>query len=195
MAAQACNRPVGRPVLRTTACDPGVLQVNGTFLDPVYYPEELAGADIYEFVLVDVLTSALDEARQIEFNEEGDRFDENPLITSGLTTEDIVASVNRAVPPEWVQGLVEESFDQFGRYIAGERDTFAVTPRAGEQAAIVVDEFKSLMRKADAYNLLYDEFVIPAAEDSTGNELPLGIHEYVTIGRLVEGARRIAPAE
>ena len=169
------------------------LQINGTFLDPGYYPDELARADIYEFVLTDVLTSALDEARQIEFGEEGSDFDENPLITSGLTTEDIVASVNRAVPPEWVEALVAESFDQFGRYLAGERDTFVLSPRAGEQAAIVVDEFKSLMRKADAYNLLYDEFVIPTAKDAQALELPLGID--VPVGRLVEGARRVAPAE
>ena len=73
-----------------------VLQINGTFLDPDYYPEELRKTNIYEFALVDLLTSALDEARELDPPED---LDENPLVTSGLSTQDIVSSVNRAVPP------------------------------------------------------------------------------------------------
>ena len=138
-----------------------VLEVQDTFLDPGFYPEELRKADIYEFVLNDLLTSALDEAREKEPEYFADELSENPIVTTGLATEDIVASVNRAVPPEWVQGLVEQSFDQSGRYLTGESDEFAVTVRAGEQVAILVEEVRYLLRKADAYNLLYDELVTP----------------------------------
>ena len=64
-----------------------------------------------------------------------DRFssdiDENPLVTSGLSSERIVEAINRAVQPEYVQGLVEQSFDQFGRYLTGERDEFVFTLMAG----------------------------------------------------------------
>ena len=41
-----------------------VLQVGGTFLNPGFYPEELRKAEFYEFLLVEVTTSALDEARE-----------------------------------------------------------------------------------------------------------------------------------
>ena len=81
-----------------------LLQVNDTFLNPDYYPEELRKASIYEFVLVDLLTSALDEARALDAGKVSEELDENPLVTSGLSTEEIVSSVNRAIPPEWVQG-------------------------------------------------------------------------------------------
>ena len=183
-----------------------LLQVNGTFLDPNYYTEELAEANIYEFALNDLLTVALDEAREIDV--EGFTLDaashvsldENPLVTSGLTTEQIVASVNRAIPPDWVQGLVEQSFDQFGKYITGERDDFEFSFSAGEQAAILVDEIMSLLRQADAYNLVYDELVIPEIEEalvsrggSLRQKLPLGVD--VSDEALVAAVRRIAPAD
>ena len=126
------------------------LEVNDTFLDPDFYPEELRKANVYEFVLVDLLTTALDERRVQESRSASEAAEETPLMTSGLSTEEIVSSINRAVPPEWVQGLVEGSFDQVGRYLTGERDQFEVTVRAGDQVRILVDEAKSLMRKPES---------------------------------------------
>ena len=173
-----------------------LLQVAGTFLSPDYYTDELRKADVYEFALVDLLTTALDERREFEIElRESESGDENrgifktPLVASGLTTGEIVSAVNRAVPPEWVQGIVEQSFDQFGRYLTGERDEFAVTIRAGVQVAIVVDEVKSLLRKADAYNLLFDEVAVPTIEEVADKELPLGVD--LDSDQLVESARVI----
>ena len=167
-----------------------VLQINSTFLDPGYYPKELRKANIYEFVLGDLLTSALDEARELDPPE---GLDENPLVSSGLSTADIVTSINRAVPPEYVQGIIEDSFDQGGRYLTGERDEFAVTIKAGAQVKTIVDEFQSLLRKADSVNLLYEQEVIPRVEDAVDLELPFGVQVPTT--RLVEAARRVATSE
>lgn len=163
-----------------------VLQVNDTFLDPDYYPEEMKKANIYEFVLVDLLMSVLDEARE---QEPPEGMDENPLVSSGLSTQQVVSSVNRAIPPQWVQGLVEQSFDQFGRYLTGERDEFEVTVRAGEQVMIMKEELKDLLRDADAYNLLFEQVVDPAVEDAATSELPLSVK--VSPDRLVEAVRSI----
>ena len=170
------------------------LQVNDTFLDPDYYPEELRKADVYEFVLVDLLTSAIDERRGLERQLVGEGLEETPLITSGLSTEDIVSSVNRAVPPDWVQDLLEQSFDQIGGYLIGERDEFEFTFRAGDQVRTLVDEVKSLLRKADAYDLLFERVVDPAIEDAlAAGDLPLGVD--ITSDRLVEAVRTIVPPE
>ena len=178
-----------------------VLEVNDTFLDPDYYPAELRKANIYEFALGDLLSSAIDERRVIEEairerkSVEGSQaeVEDTPLLTSGLSTQEIVGSVNRAVPPSYLQGLVEQSFDQFGKYLTGERDEFSVTLRAGEQARTVVSEVKSLMRKADAYNLLYEEKVIPEVERAMVFDLPLNVE--VSTPRLIDSIRRIAPPE
>ena len=152
-----------------------VLQISGSFLDHDYYSAELRKADVYEFALVDVLTLALDEARQLEGEDLPDEFEDNPLVTSGLSTEEIVASVNAAIPPDWVQSIVEQVFEELGRYLTGQRDEFEVTVRAGERVGPIVAEVKDLLRKADAYNLLFEELVTPNATDLVVDKLPLGL--------------------
>jgi hypothetical protein len=168
-------------------------QIGGKVLNPQFYPEELRKANIYEFVLVDLTTTALDEARSIEIHVLPWDLEENPLVTLGLSTEDIVSSLNAAIPPEYVQGLVEQFFDQVGQYVAGERDDFEVTVHAGAQVVQIVLEIKSLLRRADAYNLLFEEIISPAAEDALATELPLGLS--VSSDRLVAAARRVVPPE
>jgi hypothetical protein len=172
------------------------LQVNDTFLKPSYYTEQLAEADIYEFALNDLLTSALNEARDLdasEFTINGETPEENPIVTSGLSTERIVQAINRAVPPEYLQDLVEQSFDQFGGYLTAERDEFELTLRAGEQVAIMVDEVKLLLGEADAYSLLFDEAIEPEVRRAGDFELPLGAE--ASPDRLVQAARNIVTAE
>lgn len=152
-----------------------VLQISGSFLDHDYYSDELRKADVYEFALGEVLTLALDEARQLKGEDLPDEFEENPLVTSGLSTEEIVGSVNTAIPPDWVQSIVEQVFEELGRYLTGERDKFEVTIRAGERVGPIVAEVKDLLRKADAYNLLFEELVTPNATDLVVDKLPLGL--------------------
>ena len=170
-----------------------VVQVSGTFLDPDFFPRELRKANLYEFVVVDLLASAVDEARELSPEEFSDSFDSNPLVASELSTEDIVSSVNRAVPPEWIQAQVEEAFDQIGRYLNGERDEFTLTIQAGERVPTVVAEIKGLLRKADAYGLLFDEVITPAIDDALANELPLDVD--ISSQRIADAVRAVAPRE
>ena len=170
-----------------------VLQVGGTFLDPDYYPKLLRESDAYEFLLVDVMTSALEEARELDEEDSPEELDENPLVTLGLSTEEIVSSINRAIPPEYVQDIVEQVFEEVGKYVTGERDEFTVTIQAGEQGETLVQEVKALLRKADAYSLLYEGLVTPAVEDAVVEGLPFGLE--VSSERLVTSARRVAPPD
>ena len=48
-----------------------VLRLSGTILNPAFYPDRLEKADIYRFAMVDVLESALDEARYLSPEEIG----------------------------------------------------------------------------------------------------------------------------
>ena len=170
-----------------------LLQVSDSFLTPQYYSETLRDADIYNFALNDLPRSALDEARLIAPEDIGSSLDENPLVSSGLTTDQLVNALNRALPPDWVQDLVEQVLDEPGDYITGERDDFAVTIQAGERVVTVVEEFKALTREADAYNLLFEQVVIPTIEDALETELPFGIE--VTAEQVVESVRRVVPPD
>ncbi|MCH7746369.1 MAG: hypothetical protein IIC84_09875, partial [Chloroflexi bacterium] len=170
-----------------------VLQVSSTFLDPDFYPDELRKADFYEFLLVDVTTSALDEARELDVEDLPGDLSENPLVALNLSTEEIVASLNTAIPPEWVQSVVEQLFDEFGSYVTGESDEFEVTIQAGDQVLVMVGEISSLMRRADFYNFMFEDLVNPAISDALGDELPLGL--TVTTEQLESLVRAIVPRE
>ena len=60
------------------------LRLDGGLLNPDYYPSLLEKTDVYRFVTVDVLSSALDETRRLEPEEFGGDFHQNPLAASGL---------------------------------------------------------------------------------------------------------------
>ena len=171
-----------------------VLEVNSTFMDVDFYPEQLRKADIYNFLLVDLLTSGLDEAREIRGDDLPEGLEENPLVVSKLSTGRIVSAVNRTLPPEWVQEQVEQLFDQFGRYITGRRDSFEITIEARERVEALSSELKALAGDADLYDLLLEEEVAPAIEEALAeNQLPLGLS--VSSERPVEAFKAVVTSE
>ena len=190
---RALTVPLGILLLFVLGAAIVTLEVSDTFLDPGYYPRELRDANFYEFVMVDMPTSALNEARQINGDMLPERFDENPLVTLGLSTDDIVASLNTALPPAWLQDVVEQVFDELGLYIAGERDEFAITVRAGDQAVAMVSEVKGLLSRADAYTLLFDEFVTPVVDDALSENTLVGLN--ITSEQLTGSVRNTVPPE
>ena len=171
--------------------------VHSTLLSPDFHASELRKAGVYEFALDDLLTVALDEAREIETGpvtvsiggQDRELLKENPLIASGLSSEDIAASVRRVAPPEWVRGIVEQWIDQLGGYLTGERDDFEVTIGLDEQALVLIEEVKLLLRKADAGGLLFEALVEPEMERAAGGYVPFGLD--VSAERLTESARRV----
>ena len=185
--------PVGIVLLALLLLALVFLQISGSFLNPGFYTKELRKADIYEFVLVDVATSALNEGRELDASELSDRLDENPLVTMGLSTEEIVASLNKAFPPDWVQSIAEDIIEGIGGYATKERDGFEVRVSAGDQVVIMVDEVKSLLRRANAYELLFEELVIPDVEDAVREKLPFGID--LPAEQIITSVRRVVPPE
>ena len=185
--------PLGLLLLVSLALALVVLQANDTLLSPSYYKKELRKANVYEFALVDVTTALLDEARRLSLEDLPDSMERNLLVTLDLSTAEIVSSINRALPPEWVQAQVEEALEDLGSYITGERDTFEIRIQAGEQVPTAVSEVKALLRKANAYNLLFDELVTPEVRDAMAGELPLGLE--IESARVVESVRRVVAPE
>ena len=174
-----------------------VLELNASFLRPSFYTSALNEHDVYEFVLVDLLATALEDMRAVEEAASRDGEEDLLLLTSGLATEEIVSSVNRAIPPSWVQEEVEQAFDEFGSYILGLSDEFTVTLSGYERVDSVVAEIKTLATREDVYNSLYDRVLVPriedASEDIARQELPF--HIRVSSERLVAAARAVVPPE
>lgn len=164
-----------------------------TALEPDFYKEQLVKADIYDFVLTDLLTSAVNDARNLPPEKFPGSQESNALVASGLTTEQITASMSRAVPADWLQSEAEMVIDQLGGYIVGKRDEFELKPQVGDRATIIVDEAQSLLRQSNTYDLVFTEFVDPFVEKAAGSQLPLGIR--ASPERLSEAVRAVFPPE
>ena len=104
----ALTVPLGILLLLALLMAVVVLEINATLLTPGYYTKRLRDADVYEFVLRDVMTSALNEARALDIEQLPEELEGNPLVTLDLSTEEVVKSVNRAVPRDWIQSIVEQ---------------------------------------------------------------------------------------
>ncbi len=172
-----------------------LVRFNDTILNESFYVEQLRKADVYNFVLNDLLASVLDEARAKEPEDLGSDLDANPLDTTELTTDELVAAVNRVLPPDWVQEQVEQVLEQVGGYATGREDNFSFTIVAKDRVAILVDEAGALFIKANTYDLLFAEVVEPEADKALEDRssLPFGIP--LTDERLVRSARAVVSPE
>lgn len=172
-----------------------IFRLSETFLEPEFYKDELAKADIYNFALVDLPTSGIEELRSKTPDFFSETLTENPLDTTELTTDDIVSSFGKILPPAWVQEQVEQVIDQAGGYITGESDSFEINVTAAERVTATTDEVGELVRKALLYDLLFDEFVTPEIDKALSEEGTLPFNVSLTGEDLVAAVQRVAPED
>ena len=128
-----------------------VLRLDSTFLEPSYYPGLLARSDVYRFVMVDVLESAIDEAR---------RAGSNPVDAYAPSTSQVAAAVNRGLPPEDLEAIVAPAVLAVVQYLLAERDDLAIDIQVGDNAKALALELRGLVSETvpGAYDwLLYQE--------------------------------------
>ena len=174
-----------------------VWQVGGFFLDPQSYASLLDENDVYEFALVDLPTSVLEDRRAVEEARAGDKVEDTPLLESGLTTERIVEGINRAVPPEWLQASVERNIDEIGAYLTGRSNEFTLVIAADERADALITELGALLDGSDAYAVLHERLLIPRIEEDAAGWVRGGLPGGVEVSdeRIAEAARAVFPPE
>jgi hypothetical protein len=172
-----------------------IFRVSETFLEPQFYKEQLAKADIYNFVLNDLPTSAIEELRGKDPDFFSDTLEENPLVTTALTTDEIVASIVMSLPPSWVQEQMEQAIDGAGGYITGERDSFQITVTAAERVKAITQQVEALIRKAQLYDLLFDELVTPEIDKVLAEDGSLPFNVSLTSEDLVAAMQEVAPED
>ena len=147
------------------------LRLEATFLDPEFYPEQMEKRDVYRFVMVDVLESALAEALAIEPGHFGSAMRDNPLRSTGLDAMQISDAVQRALSPEELQRIASPSVLQVGKYISAEQDTLTVQADAGDSIKKVKDELHNLMRESGGYGQLLEKEVNPRIRENSEEAL------------------------
>ena len=197
---------LGAALIPTLFASLVLLQLNTTFLSPSYYPDRLARSDVYRFVMVDVLTSAIDEVRQPSPGDFGGGFDASPIAAYAPSTPQIVDAVNSALSPEDLEELVAPAALRIGEYVAAERDDLTITVQAGKSVKAVARELGKLVGQASDYDLFLDQELEPRIREGVGEALAadgnasrrvrhlFGSPEDAA-DRLAQGSRRIVTPE
>ena len=146
------------------------LRLNGTLLDPHYYPDLAKRNHVYRFVMEDALTTATDEARRVDVGQFGGIFRENPIATTGLTTQQIAEAVHRGLPSRDLQRIASRSLLQVGEYVRGDRNNIVVRGDTGHVMG-VTSELHDLMRESGAYALLIEHELEPRVREAAGEVL------------------------
>ncbi len=114
--------------------------------------ERLLSADVYRFVLGELATTALEDTREIPSLEFSRSISGNPLEMSGLTTQQIVDSLNRALPPERLQAMVEANLESIFMYITGDRNAFTIRVDVSDRLPEITTEAGVLLESADTHS-------------------------------------------
>ncbi len=150
-----------------------IWQLNSTVLRSTYYSEILERSDAYNFLLVDLPTTAIGELSSSKTS--GATFLDRPLESLGIAPEQVISSLNVALPIPWVQGVSEHAIDQLGGYLTGERDEFVVAIRFDDRVEALSTEFQGLVLQSNAYDLLFDEFVAPNIMNTVERGMPVNL--------------------
>lgn len=130
-----------------------VFEVEGSLLSSDFYKDRLRDANAYAFLLNDVAEAAIDEARALP---PSDGMSENLLNATGLSTERIVGSLNRALPPGWLRGQTEYNLDQIVSYLAGDTNRLTARLEVSDRVPQIVEEGGALIESADVHGIIYD---------------------------------------
>ena len=147
-----------------------VFEVDGSLLNSDFYKDRLRNANAYAFLLNDVAEAAIEEARTLP---PPDGMSENLLNATGLSTERIVGSLNRALPPGWLRGQTEYNLDQIVGYVAGDSDRFTARLDVSDRVPQIVEEGGALIESADVHGILSD-LVLSAQLDDLHAAMAVG---------------------
>ncbi len=161
-------------------------RVNGTVLSADFYVGQLRKADVFHFLYQDALPAAFDELGQ----------DNKDLpVDPAVFEETITSSLQRTLPPEWLEEQTESAVKQLVPYFVGDRDQFTVTVPLADRIEALGTTLKEEITSRATYDLLLDEAMAPALkkEFPDGIELTLGMAVQTT--DLVEAVRQVLPPE
>ena len=150
-------------------------QINATVLSADFYKDRLSSSDFYRFVITDLPFTAIGELRRS--GSTSSELDEILFITSGISDQEVVSSLNRVMPSDRFQNIIEQALDEVVPYIAGDRDEFTLRVDLNESADTLFEEVKYLLRKSDTYTLLSErigEMLVEEVAEAT-EELDLGV--------------------
>lgn len=112
-----------------------------------------------------------------------------------LTGEQILASVERIAPRDWVEPQFVAAVDEVTPYLIGKADSFEIVVPLDGRVEVGLQEMKVLLRASGAYEKFYDQLIDPLVYQSLGGgiNLPYGIE--LDDQEIAAAIRDVAPPE
>tara|TARA_B100000945_G_scaffold71310_1_gene54315 strand:- start:15970 stop:17850 length:1881 start_codon:yes stop_codon:yes gene_type:complete len=155
-------------------------------LNPSYYLEIISSGDLYNFVLNDVPQSALEEGRPQESNKTQDPI---LILSKNLSNDEIIESLNRVIPADWLQSSTESSFTELGTYFVGQSNSFLIEIPLDERIESASLEISQIIKNAEIYDWIFETQIRPQLKGISESELPLEIK--ITEDSLIESAQNV----
>ena len=150
------------------------LAVNATVARPGFVSDHLEEADAYQFVVDDLVPAVLEDTWQLDPDEFGFEFEENPLAASGLTPEQLAGAIRRAIPPADLEALVTPAVEGAMDYLTGKEDEVTIRIDAAANLDALVRELSAVFLESGAYERLLERELTPIFGQWVDEGLPAG---------------------
>ena len=171
-----------------------LLQLNSTVLNPDYIGDTFEENQIPNFLLVELPTSIINEAKDIPDDSKYSRNQKNIVNDAGLETEDYIKVLNALISPELLQETISDNSSQLVDYLTGGSDEFELKVSLKDRIPILTDEIIVLLNKSEYYNLLFERGVDPYIDSTLEKQnLPLGLE--LTSEELSEFLQKVIPEQ
>ena len=126
---------------------------------------------LYDQVMLKLVRPGIDEAL-----ESGDAA---PFGTQ-VTTDEVAASLERVFPKDWVRAQADAVLPQVTAYMVGDQDSMTIRIALDERADAALEEIKTLLRKADDFEIVFEGAINPVLDENVPEVIYLPLDVTIT---------------
>ena len=160
-------------------------QATSKLISTTFYLEIFEESDTYTFIVTDLSNSVLEDIR---------RESQNPLIEeSGLSNELLTSSIEKIIPPEWIQINFEANIEEIKQFVMGSDESFEISIPLNERSQATEDQISYIVKNTDLHKIIFENEVRPFAKEGSKTKLPFNV--TISEDELMEFITRVLSEE
>ena len=160
-------------------------QATSKLISTTFYLEIFEESDTYTFIVTDLSNSVLEDIR---------RESQNPLIEeSGLSNELLTSSIEKIIPPEWIQINFEANIEEIKQFVMGSDESFEISIPLNERSQAAEDQISYIVKNTDLHKIIFENEVRAFAKEASKTKLPFNV--TISEDELMEFITRVLSEE
>ncbi len=160
-------------------------QATSKLISTTFYLEIFEESDTYTFIVTDLSNSVLEDIR---------RESQNPLIEeSGLSNELLTSSIEKIIPPEWIQINFEANIEEIKQFVMGSDESFEISIPLNERSQATEDQISYIVKNTDLHKIIFENEVRAFAKEASKTKLPFNV--TISEDELMEFITRVLSEE